>query len=90
MNLVDGLRAIAGLPAHVLTRPTGIMIVMNDRQRILKLGRNGPHNWAPKFGDLVALDWMPLSPEQMKAMGDARAAQLAAQEGDGATVPGSD
>lgn len=65
MNIVDGLRAIAGLPAHVLTRPSGILIVMNDRQRVLKLGRNGPHNWAPKFGDLVALDWMPLSPEQM-------------------------
>jgi hypothetical protein len=65
MNLVEGLRAIAGLPQHMLTRPTGIMIVMNDRQAIFKLGKNGPHHWQPKFGDLVALDWIPVSPEQM-------------------------
>jgi hypothetical protein len=77
MNLVEGLRAIAGLPQHMLTRPTGIMIVMNDRQRILKLGRNGPHNWAPKFGDLVALDWTPVSPEMMA---QARAAAAAADQ----------
>jgi hypothetical protein len=90
MNLVEALRAIAGLPQHVLVRPTGIMIVMNDRQRILKLGRNGPHNWAPKFGDLVALDWMPMSPEQMKAMNEARAAAAAAAEGDQGGDPAHD
>jgi hypothetical protein len=65
MNLVEGLRAITGLPQHVLTRPTGIMLVMNTRQRVMRVGRNGPHGWQPTFGDLVALDWMPLSPEQM-------------------------
>lgn len=58
------------------------MIVMNDRQRVLKLGRNGPHNWAPKFGDLVALDWIPLSPEQMAQARAARAAELGPDQGD--------
>ena len=65
MTLPEVLRAIAGLPQHVAMRPTGIMIAMNDRQAIFKIGRNGPHHWAPKFGDLVALDWAPFSPEQM-------------------------
>lgn len=68
MTLPEVLRALAGLPQHVAMRPSGIMIVMNDRQAIFKIGRNGPHHWGPKFGDLVALDWMPFSPEQMAQM----------------------
>lgn len=68
MTLPEALRAIAGLPTHCLMRPTGIMVVMNDRQAIFKVGRNGPHTWQPKFGDLVALDWQAFSPEQMIQM----------------------
>lgn len=75
MSLTDGLRAIAGLPAHALVRPRGIMLVMNHRMHVLKIGKNGPHGWQPAFGDLVALDWMPLSPEQMQQARQAAAAE---------------
>lgn len=77
MSLPEVLRAIAGLPQHLAMRPTGIMIVMNDRQAIFKIGRNGPHHWQPKFGDIVALDWAPFSPEQVAQL---RAAAVEAGE----------
>jgi hypothetical protein len=78
MSLPEVLRAITGLPNHVAMRPSGIMIVMNERQHIFKIGRRGPHGWQAKYGDIVALDWMPFSPEQMAQM--RAAADEAAQE----------
>jgi hypothetical protein len=78
MTLPEVLRAITGLPQFVAMRPTGIMLVMNTRQRILKIGRNGPHGWQPSYGDVVALDWAPFSPEQMAQM-RAAAAQADAE-----------
>jgi hypothetical protein len=78
MTLPEVIRAITGLPSHVAMRPTGIMIVMNERQHVLKIGKNGPHGWCPKYGDIIALDWIAVSPEQMAQMRQAAAA--AAQE----------
>ena len=75
MTLHEVLRAIAGLPSHVAMRPRGIMLVMNDRSRVLRIGKNGPHGWQPSFSDLVALDWMAISPEQMQQMRAAAAAE---------------
>lgn len=79
MTLPEVLRAIAGLPSHVAMRPRGIMLVMNDRTRVLRIGKNGPHGWQPSFSDIVALDWQAISPEQMQQMRQAAAA--AAEEG---------
>lgn len=78
MTLPEVLRAITGLPSHLAMRPTGIMIVMNERQHILKIGKNGPHGWCPKYGDIIALDWQAFSPEQMAQM-RAAAAQADAE-----------
>lgn len=75
MTLPEGLRAIAGLPQHVLVRPRGVMLVMNARMRVLRMGKNGPHGWQPGFSDIVAMDWMPMSPEQMQQMRQAAAAE---------------
>jgi hypothetical protein len=83
MTLGEALRGLCGLPSHVAMRPTGIMIVMNTNQAVFKIGKNGPHTWAAKFGDLVALDWQVFSPEQMAQMRAAQAeldAQRAAAE----------
>jgi hypothetical protein len=78
MTLPEAIRAITGLPQFLAMRPTGIMIVMNERQHVFKIGKNGPHGWCPKYGDLVALDWAVFSPEQMAQM--RAAADEAAQE----------
>ena len=77
MTLPEVLKAIAGLPSHCAVRPRGIMIVMNTRMRVLRIGKNGPHNWAPAFSDIVALDWQALSPEQMAQARQAAAAEAA-------------
>lgn len=77
MTLPEVLRAMAGLPNHVAMRPRGIMIVMNARLQLLKIGKNGPHGWCPTFADLVAMDWQAFSPEQMAQM---RAAASSAAE----------
>lgn len=79
MTLPEVLRAIAGLPSHVAIRPRGIMLVLNGRMRVLRIGKNGPHGWQPSYADIVALDWMAMSPEQMQQMH----AQAAGEAGEG-------
>lgn len=44
------------------------MLILSDRQAILKIGQSGPYSWMPKFSDVVSTDWAVFSPEQMKAM----------------------
>jgi len=51
------------------------MLVLSDRQAILKIGVHGPYSWMPKFSDVVSTDWAVFSPEQMKAMREAAAEQ---------------
>lgn len=78
MTLPEVLRAITGLPNHVAMRPTGVIVVVNNAMRVMRLGKNGPHGWQPMYSDLVALDWAAISPEQMAQM-----RQAAAELGEG-------
>jgi hypothetical protein len=76
----DALTALVGRPTFVAMRPTGIMLVCTNQLSIQKIGKSGPYKWQPMFADLVATDWMVFSPEQMREMRAAAAAQAAAQE----------
>lgn len=68
-----------GQPTFVAMRPSGIMITMNTRLKIIRIGRHGPCVWAPTLSDLAALDWQVFSPEQMQQLA-AQARQAAGGE----------
>lgn len=79
MLLNDALTALVGKPTYVAMRPTGIMLILSDRQAILKIGVSGPYSWMPKFSDVVSTDWRVFSPEQMAEMHHAKQAAEAAE-----------
>lgn len=82
MQLPEMLSALARLPDHVGSRPRGILVVVTARGQVMKLGRNGPHTWAPMLSDLIAMDWQIFSPEQMKQAAELAAAAAGEESGD--------
>jgi hypothetical protein len=80
MTLSEAVKTIAGRAGFVATRPRGIVITVSDNGRLMKFGSRGPHSWACGLLDMIADDWIVLSPETQQKMAAARAAELAAQQ----------
>jgi len=74
------LQTISRLSGHVAQRPRGIIVALTNGGRLIKWGANGWHSWQPGLLDLLAEDWIVLSPETQRRMNEQAAAERAAQE----------
>ena len=74
MTIIEALRALDGRPDLFAVRPSGKIISINNRGRVLMHGRGPkPGQFVPTRTDLVTDDWQPKTIEMLnKEAEDAR------------------
>lgn len=66
MQICDALKNLVGAPGLLAARPNGPVLILTDRQKVLDLRSGHPRRYAPKFSDLVSIDWQVMTGAQFK------------------------